>query len=175
MQLHNVNERNGIMVNIHSEASSRRIPKEKAIALIDLLCRKANETITLIGGPNDAAYTNEVIAGLSDSQRINNIAGKTSLPQLVDLFSRSKVLLSSDSGPAHLANATGLPVLVLFGAGDENETGPFYKAPSQTIRLGKLSCEPCRKNECKFKIPPPCLTDLDNELVIGSLLKLASQ
>jgi heptosyltransferase II len=175
LQLKNVNERNGILVNIHSEASSRRIPKEKAVALIDLLRSKTNETITLIGGPKDAEYTNEVISALSNTRQINNIVGKTSLPELVELFARSKVLLSSDSGPAHLANATGLPVLVLFGAGDENETGPFYKAPSQTIRLGKLSCEPCRKNECKFKIPPPCLTDLDNDLIVDSVLKLASQ
>lgn len=166
--------RSGIIVNIHSEASSRRLPKEKAIELIDLLCSKTNEQVTLIGGPKDAAYTNEVVDALQHKQNINNIAGKTSLPQLVELFSRSKAILSSDSGPAHLSNAAGLPVVVLFGAGNENETGPYYKAPSQTIRLGKLSCEPCRKNECKFKIPPPCLTDLCNDSVIDAVLKLAS-
>lgn len=168
------NEKNGIIVNIHSEASSRRIPKEKAIALIDLLCSKTNDQVILIGGPKELAYTNEIIDGLQYKNEIINLAGKTSLPQLVDLFSRSKALLSSDSGPAHLANATGLPVLVLFGAGNENETGPFYNAPSQTIRLGKLSCEPCRRNECKFKIPPPCLTDLQNGIVVDAVLKLAT-
>jgi heptosyltransferase II len=168
-------ERTGIIVNIHSEASSRRLPKEKAITLIDLLCSKTNEPVTLIGGPKDATYTNEVITGLQHQHLVRNVAGKTSLSQLAALFSRSKAMLSSDSGPAHLANATGLPVLVLFGAGDEHETGPFYKAPSQTVRLGKLSCEPCRKNECKFRIPPPCLTDLDNDLIINSIIKLAAE
>lgn len=171
---HNI-ERNGVIVNIHSEASSRRLPKEKAIALINLLCSKTNEPITLIGGPKDIHYTDDVVNGLQSKDRIKNVAGKTSLPQLVEIFGNSKAMLSSDSGPAHLANAAGLPVLVLFGAGNENETGPYYQAPSQTIRLGKLSCEPCRRNECKFKIPPPCLTDLDNHLIIDSLLKLASQ
>ena len=174
LQLTEPGHRKGILVNVHSEASSRRLPKEKAIALVDLLCSKTDEQVTLIGGPKDAAYTSEIISGLVHRDRVINIAGKTSLPQLVDLFSQSSVLLSSDSGPAHLASAAGLPVLVLFGAGNENETRPFYQAPSQTLRLGKLSCEPCRKNECKFQIPPPCLTDLDNEHVIGSLLKLAS-
>jgi len=172
---HPGNEKSGIIVNIHSEASSRRLPKEKAVALVNLLCSKTNEPITLIGGPKDASYTEEVIQQVTHKEKITNVAGKTSLPQLVSLFSKAKAVLSSDSGPAHLANATGTPVLVLFGAGDENETGPYYKAPSQTIRLGKLSCEPCRKNECKFNIPPPCLTDLDNDLVVNSILKLASQ
>jgi heptosyltransferase-2 len=166
--------RDGIIMNIHSEASSRRLPKEKAVALIDLLCTKISGQITLIGGPGDIAYTNEVVEGLRYKERISNIAGKTSLVQLAALFSNASVMLSSDSGPAHLASATGLPVLVLFGAGDENETGPYYNAPSQIIRLGKLSCEPCRKNECKFRIPPPCLTGLDNDLIIDALLKLAS-
>jgi heptosyltransferase II len=165
--------KNGIIVNIHSEASSRRIPKEKAIALIDLLCNKTNQTITLIGGPKDVTFTNEVVAGLQKPDQINDVAGKTSLPKLVNLFSSSKAMLSSDSGPAHLANAAGLPVVVLFGAGNENETGPYYKAASQTIRLGKFSCEPCRRNECKFGIDPPCLTDLENELVITAVLKIA--
>ncbi len=174
LQLKNISaERNGLIVNIHSEASSRRIPREKAIELIDLLASKTSETITLIGGPKDVAFTNEIVAGLQMPDRVNNVAGKTSLVQLVELFSRSKTMLSSDSGPAHLANATGLPVVVLFGAGNENETGPYYKAASQTIRLGKLSCEPCRRNECKFGIAPPCLTDLENETVINAVLKIS--
>jgi lipopolysaccharide heptosyltransferase II len=174
LQLNTItSERNGIIINIHSEAQSRRIPKEKAITLIDLLCSKTNEAITLIGGPKDVAYTNEVVAGLQKSHRINNVAGTTSLSALVDLFGRSKTILSSDSGPAHLANAAGLPVVVLFGAGNENETGPYYEAPSQVIRLGKLSCEPCRRNECKFGVEPPCLTDLSNETIINTVLKLA--
>lgn len=168
-------EKRGFIVNIHSEAQSRRIPKEKAITLIDMLCSKTNESITLIGASKDVAYTNEVVAALQTSHRINNLAGKTSLPALVELFGQSKAILSSDSGPAHLANAAGLPVVVLFGAGDENETGPYYKASSQVIRLGKLSCEPCRRNECKFGIAPPCLTDLSNELVVDTVLKFASE
>ena len=167
-------QRSGLLVNIHSEATSRRIPREKAAALLDLLCVHSNEKITLIGGPNDARYTSEVIALLQYPQRVTNIAGTTTLPELIQLFSRSLALLSSDSGPAHLANACSLPVLVLFGAGDENETRPFYDSSSEVIRLGKLSCEPCRRNECKFGIPPPCLTDLDNEKVINGFLKLAN-
>jgi ADP-heptose:LPS heptosyltransferase len=125
----------------------------------------------MIGGPKDAAYTNEVIAALHQPQRIRNLAGKTTLPQLVELFSKSKMLFSSDSGPAHLGNAAGLPVVVLFGAGNENETSPKYKASSQVMRLGKLSCEPCVRNECKFGIIPPCLNDLDDELVIQTVLQ----
>jgi heptosyltransferase II len=167
-------QRHGIIVNIHSEASSRRIPKEKAIELLDLLSHKTDEPILLIGGPNDVDYTRSVAEALYRPQRIINMAGKTSLPQLVQLFSEAKAMLSSDSGPAHLAAASGLPLVVLFGAGDEQETGPCYEAPAKVIRLGKLSCEPCRRNECKFGIPPPCLTDLENERVLEAVLKMTA-
>ncbi|MCE3282979.1 MAG: glycosyltransferase family 9 protein, partial [Chitinophagaceae bacterium] len=168
-------KRGGIVVNIHSEASSRRLPKAKAIELLNLLSHRTNEPIILIGGPNDVAYTKAVAEALYRPQRIINMAGKTSLPQLVQLFSSARAILSSDSGPAHLASAAGLPLVVLFGAGDENETGPCYPAPATVIRLGKLSCEPCRRNECKFGIPPPCLTDLENERVLHAVLKMAGQ
>ncbi|HEX6916163.1 MAG TPA: glycosyltransferase family 9 protein, partial [Chitinophagaceae bacterium] len=92
----------------------------------------------------------------------------------VNLFTTSKAMLSSDSGPAHLAGASGLPLVVIFGAGDELETGPYYRSASSVVRLGKLSCEPCRKNECKFGIDPPCLTDLDEHHIVTELLKLVA-
>lgn len=168
------NKREGIIVNIHSEAISRRLPVEKARSIIELLCSKTNVPITMIGGLNDKVYTDEVIGGLTQPARVINKAGATSLPQLVEIFSKASVMLSSDSGPAHLANASGLPTIVLFGAGDEKETGPYYKAAGKVIRLGKLPCEPCVSNTCIFG-KPVCLIDLDNEHIVNTVLQVASE
>lgn len=158
-----------IIINIHSEAQSRRLPKDKAVALINDICDATDSPIILIGAPKDAALTNEVISQLNKPDRVTSVAGKTSLQELQLLCSTAAVVLSTDSGPAHLANAAGAPLVVLFGAGNEKETGPFYQAPAEVIRLGKLSCEPCRSNDCKFKIDPPCLTDLDNARIVAAL------
>ncbi|MDQ6888895.1 MAG: hypothetical protein M3Z56_01250, partial [Bacteroidota bacterium] len=82
-----------------------------------------------------------------------------------------KVVLSTDSGVAHLSNALGVPTVVLFGAGDENKTAPFNKEKCTTIRLGQLSCEPCENNTCKRFGTPKCLTLLSEKMIIDEVLK----
>ena len=75
-------------------------------------------------------------------------------------------MLTTDSGPAHLANALGTHTVVLFGAGDENNTAPYNHEYRTIIRLGKLDCEPCRKNVCIRYGTPQCLEQLDTHMII---------
>ena len=79
------------------------------------------------------------------------------------------MILSTDSGPAHLANAIGLPVVVLFGAGNEFNTAPFNKQKRMIIRYGQLNCEPCVKNTCKLYDVPKCMEMLDELQIISAL------
>jgi len=55
-----------------------------------------------------------------------NQIGKDTLPQLLGLLSRSTVLLSPDSGPAHMATMVGLPVIGLYAATNPARAGPYY-------------------------------------------------
>ena len=138
-----------IIINIHSEAISRRLPKEKAIRIINQLQKDISVPIILIGGPNDIAYTQEVINALLNPGNIINKAGTTNLTDLPLLMNGASVMLSTDSGPAHVANAIGLPLIVLFSAGNENSTAPFNKKDRTILRFGQLPCEPCIKNTCQ--------------------------
>ena len=149
-----------VIINIHSEAISRRLPKEKAIRIINQLQKDISVPIILIGGPNDIAYAQEVINALPNSGNIINKAGTTNITDLPLLMNESSVMLSTDSGPAHIANAIGLPLIILFGAGNENSTAPFNKKDRTIIRLGQLPCEPCIKNTCQYGLPK-CLEQLD--------------
>ena len=56
---------------------------------------------------------------------INQI-GKDTLPQLLALLARRTVLLSPDSGPAHMASMVGLPVIGLYAATNPARAGPYY-------------------------------------------------
>lgn len=160
-----------IIVNINSEASSRRLPKEKAISLINLLRESSDLKIYLIGSAGEKGFVDEVFSILKNTAGIYNIAAQTSLPQLIEIMSDAKVMLSTDSGPAHLCNAIGIPTIVLFGAGDESITSPYNKSNCTVIRLGELSCEPCQKNICiRFGVPK-CLTLLNEEKIISEVLK----
>ena len=158
-----------VIINIHSEAISRRLPKQKAISIISHLQKNSSVPIILIGGPNDITFTQEVIDALPNTSTIFNKAGTTNLTELALLMNTASVMLSTDSGPAHIANAIGLPLVVLFGAGNENSTAPFNVKSTTIIRLGQLPCEPCIKNTCKFGLPK-CLEQLDENKISNTVL-----
>ncbi len=162
-------KKQALVININSEASSRRLPKEKAVSIINAVRQSINNEIILVGSPKEAVHVEEVFNELGDKTNISNMAGKTGLPELVQLFAGSAAMLTTDSGPAHVANALGVHTVVLFGAGNENNTAPFNKNNSTIIRLGQLPCEPCVSNTCKVYGIPQCLVRLDEHLIVTAI------
>ncbi len=161
-----------LVININSEASSRRLPAEKAINIINTIRKRINNTIILIGSPEEKAFVDSVYNLLIDKTGINNLAGTTSLADLVQLFAAAKGVLTTDSGPAHVANAVGTNTIVLFGAGNEKNTAPYNMSNRVIIRLGKLPCEPCTDNVCKIYGMPECLLQLDENLIAEQVVKI---
>jgi ADP-heptose:LPS heptosyltransferase len=168
---HSFQKSDHIAVNINSEASSRRLTVPKAIEEISLLRKITKEKIVLIGGPKEKDFVDEVFSRLEDKGNIENVAGKTNLSQLVELLASAKVMLTTDSGPAHLANALGTHTVVLFGAGNEANTAPYNKSLRTVIRLGQLTCEPCLKNVCTLYEVPQCLQQLNTEMIIAKVVQ----
>jgi heptosyltransferase-2 len=159
-----------ILLNFNSEAESRRMPLDKGKELLNLLTQTFADTqFGLIGGPKDAVFIEELLQGAANLNRISNYCGKTTLVTLANLMVSAKVLLSTDSGPAHLANSVGLPVVALFGAGDEHNTAPYHATKLTIIRTGQLACEPCVRNVCKLYGIPKCMQLLDNTRIINAL------
>lgn len=161
---------NQVLINFNSEASSRRMPVEKGIAIVNRLTDTyKNTSFTFIGSPKEAAFIEQVIAGVKKPNSLQNIAGKTSLVELTYLMAKSTLLLTTDSGPAHLANSVGAPVIVLFGAGNEYNTAPYNQSNLTVIRYGKLGCEPCVKNTCELYGVPKCLELIDELRIINAM------
>ncbi len=161
---------NRILINFNSEAESRRMPVDKAKSIINLLTRTFTETtFTFIGAPKESAFVEQLIDGAANSWRLENLAGKTDLVGLVNLMASSAAILTTDSGPAHLANSTGAPTIVLFGAGNEHNTAPYNRQNLTIIRYGALPCEPCVKNTCKLYGIPKCMEMLEELRIVEAL------
>lgn len=159
-----------LLINFNSEAESRRMPVEKAIAIANRLCMAfADIDIVFIGSPREAGFVQQILDGIAPRNNIINMAGKTKLNELAMLMAESSALLSTDSGPAHLANSLGTPVVALFGAGDEHNTAPYNKANLTIVRNGTLPCEPCVKNTCQLYGIPECLMMIDEMRIIEAL------
>lgn len=154
------------LINFNSEAISRRMPYEKAISILkNLSINFPNTKFGLIGSPKEAEYVDSLINQFP-SKNFISLAGKTTIKSLASLMKAAKFMLSTDSGPSHLANSLGVPLLVLFGAGDENNTAPYNKKNLHILRLGQLPCEPCVKNTCIYGLPK-CLELLENQNILN--------
>jgi len=162
--------KNKVLINFNSEADSRRMPLAKGRSIINSLTNTfKNSVFTLVGSPKEAAFIEQLIAGADNTERLENLAGQTDLNGLCDLMANCAVVLTTDSGPAHLANSIATPVMVLFGAGDEHNTAPYNKQDLTVLRYGKLSCEPCVKNTCKLYSIPKCMELLDELQIINTM------
>lgn len=165
-------KKNAVIVNINSEANSRRLPKQKAISIINTLRKNIEEEIILVGSNKEAAFVEEVFNALTDKNNITALAGKTNLTELLAVLGSCKVMLTTDSGPAHVANALGTHTIVLFGAGNENNTAPYNKSNRTILRLGQLPCEPCVSNQCKVYGTPECLLRLDETTIVQQVIEV---
>jgi lipopolysaccharide heptosyltransferase I len=88
-------------------------------------------------------------------RRVIDLTGQTDLKMLAALFERSKVTVSTDTGPMHLAAAIGSPVVALFGPTAPWRTGPFGEQ-HQVLRH-QTSCSPCFRRSCQ---DPRCMTGI---------------
>jgi len=159
-----------VVLNFNSEAVSRRMPVDKGRSLLNMLTRTFRTTrFALVGSPKEKEYIGGLLVNAEHSNRVDNYAGQTNLPELCRLMSTARAVLTTDSGPAHLANALGVPTVVLFGAGNEKNTAPYNKDHLNVIRAGKLECEPCVRNTCKLYGIPKCMQLIDEIEIINAL------
>ncbi len=115
-----------------------------------------------------AAQDRQVYEELSNSSQIKsvNMAGELSIRESMALYSEMDLAICVDSGPAHLAAATGVPTYTLFGP-----TDPIRWAPRgnncQAIFDNTLSCRPCNyRKTCQNR---ECLTELDPDSIIETM------
>ena len=87
----------------------------------------------------------------------------------MDLLATAPVMLTTDSGPMHLANALGVHTIALEGASDEKNTAPYNAAKRTLIRSGLLPCEPCVKNVCQFGVPK-CLINMQDRIIVDAVI-----
>ena len=90
-----------------------------------------------------------------------DLCGRTTLPELVGVLARLRLLISNDSGPMHVAAALGTPVVGVFGPTDWRETAPV--GASHRLVREPVHCSPCLLRECP--IDHRCMTRLTAERV----------
>ncbi len=105
-----------------------------------LLERYETIYIAFTGAPGEKDAV-ELLVRQVDSERCVSLAGRTTLRQLLIVYSESQVLVTNDSGPAHFATLTPIDAITLFGP----ETPLLFAAPSANSHViwAGIVCSPC--------------------------------
>ena len=108
--------------------------------------------ILIFGGPNEENIAKDIEKILVDKGISNyrNLAGKTSISELVDHISNLDLFITGDSGPMHLAASFQVPTVAIFGPTRDDETSQWMNEKSKIVKRN-LDCQPCMKRVCPLK------------------------
>lgn len=100
-----------------------------------------------------------------------NLAGKTNIEELLELFSRAKLVLSPDSGSTHLAWASTKPAVVtIFTCTPLKRFGPYGDKEKYFAIGADLDCQPCFKKKCPLKTDKNSCTNYPKSEIIINIV-----
>ncbi len=93
--------------------------------IIDFASEKYDLPTVLTGGPSVLERKYATAIATAAKHKPCNLVGQTSLKELLAVLSLARVVIAPDTGPAHLANAVGTPVIGLYATSNPGRTGPY--------------------------------------------------
>lgn len=147
---------------------AKRWPVERYAALSDQFS-DTGATVALIGAPSELDVSQAVAAKARRPPLV--LTGETSVSEVIGLISIADVLITNDTGPAHIGAAVGTPTLVIFGPTNPLTTRPF--GPAGEIIRHPPECAPCMLRDCP--IDHRCMTAIAPEEVFDRAQRVMRQ
>ncbi|MCX7956843.1 MAG: glycosyltransferase family 9 protein [Endomicrobia bacterium] len=141
-------------------ALQRRWPKNNFVELSKrILNHFDNIEIVCIGSKYEREYVESIIKS-TNSKAIKNLAGEISFQELITLLKKSKLFITNDSGPLHLAATLGVRTISFFGPETPILYGP--QGENHIVFFKNIDCSPCinvhtgKVVKC-YKVYPNCM------------------
>ena len=147
---------------------TKRWPAERFAEAAKLVAAERACEWTVFGVAKDAPYAETIQTALGE--RCENLAGKTTLAELIAALRRCDVLLTNDTGTMHLAAYLGVPVAAVFGSTDPLLTAPLVPPERLRILRRQVECSPCFLKECPLDLR--CLHAVTAEDAAAAVLEL---
>jgi len=130
-------------------SAKRWYPQEFAKVASEL---SSEYDIVIFGGPGEINIADNIEQGLvnSDVKNYKNIAGKTTITELINNIASIDLFITGDSGPMHVAAAFQVPTVAIFGPTKDKETSQWMNNKSVIVKKN-LDCQPCMKRTCPMQ------------------------
>ncbi|WP_305863744.1 glycosyltransferase family 9 protein [Aliarcobacter butzleri] len=150
-------------------SAKRWYPEEFAKIAIEM---SKKYDIVIFGGPSETNIAkdieNELVSkGITNYQ---NLAGKTTIPELIEKIAGLDLFITNDSGPMHIAAAYKVKTIAIFGPTKFTETNQWNN-PNGEIVTKDLDCAPCMKRVCPLK-HHNCMKNITAADVLNVIVKL---
>lgn len=171
----------GVIPGVGSKRSNRAWEMADYSQLIDnLLVRQPNLQVLLVGGPDETPLARQILDGLGDDvgdrgYRVQNHCGQYDILGTARLLIQCDVVVGGDTGPMHLAAATGVPLVGIYGPTALARTGPLAHGASRMITPPEaLACWPCEQADCPYvdERQLACMRQISVEQVQSAILEL---
>ena len=151
-------------------SAKRWYPQEFAKLAISL---SSKYDIVIFGGPSEIDIAKDIEDELVKNGVLNyqNLAGKTSIKELIEKIAGLNLFVTNDSGPMHVAAAYKVKTVSIFGPTKFTETNQWKNDKNGLIVTKKLDCAPCMKRECPLK-HHNCMKNITASDVMSAILKL---
>lgn len=150
-----------VMLNLGTRWETKRWPVEHFTTLGREAQEKFGATLILVGGPDEKPLGKQFQEVCP--RNVLNLIGSSSLPQLVSLLARADLVISNDSGPLHLADALGRPVIAPYTCTSIRRTGPYNQvqgAVATKVWCAASYVKQCPRMECMTELTPARLLPL---------------
>lgn len=164
-----LHRRTGPVVVLHPGCTmpARTYPAERYVAVAERLVERLDATILLTG----TAEERELVAAIAGAMRYEavTLAGALDFPTFCGTIAAADLVVTNNTGPMHLAAATGTPVVALFAlTNDPAQWGP-WQVPHRTL-FHDVPCRFCHARRCPFG--HECLTGVSPETVAEAAAEL---
>jgi len=143
--------------------TNKRWPIESFVELTrHVATRYAEVHFAILGGTEDRLLGEAISRAVPD--RCLNLAGQTSLLEMVEWLRLADLVVTNDTGPMHAAVALDKPIVALFGPTEPRRTGPYGRL--ETVIQHPLPCAPCLESRCAWPQHTECLTAISPTMVL---------
>lgn len=161
-------------------SAAKRWPEEKYAWVLKRLNQQKHISVVVLGTGNDRKCCDRLTWLLQEAGiEAENLCGRTSIPALVRLLRGCSVVLSNDSGGAHLSAACRVPTVIILGGWEYGRFYPDSSLPENCVAvlpdLSMLPCVPCGESRPACGSITRCVAAVKKETVLDAVHGLNGQ